>query len=173
MLVTIGHGHAKRHCLMDIKEAIAAAAPCNSNAAMPIDNAERVVAGGRALSPFLGRRMIATHLLGRSVFVRELLPQDLKFEFEHLTQDEAIEVAGYLAYVVGRSHARQMDGSAKAAWVAELGRKRTLTLDAPSWLWDSVVDLVASHEAPYLNHCRHHALEAFRQGVSEAVGRAA
>ena len=27
-------------------------------------------------------------------------------------------------------------------------------LDAPSWLWTSVVQLVASHESAYLEHCR-------------------
>lgn len=167
VLVAIGHGNAKRHCLMDIKEAIKAAAPCSPEAFMPANDADRVVTGARALSPFLGDRMFATHLVDRSVFLRELLPQDLKFEFEHLTQDEAIEVAGYLAYVVGRSHARQLEASDKAAWMAELGRRRTRTLAAPSWLWDSVVDLVASHEAAYLNHCRHHALEPFKREGSD------
>ena len=32
-------------------------------------------------------------------------------------------------------------------------------LDAPSWLWSSIVGLVASHEAAYLEHCRRYALE--------------
>jgi uncharacterized protein (DUF2252 family) len=35
-------------------------------------------------------------------------------------------------------------------------------LDAPSWLWASVVDLVARHETAYLEHCRSYALEAFQ-----------
>jgi uncharacterized protein (DUF2252 family) len=33
-------------------------------------------------------------------------------------------------------------------------------LDAPSWLWSSVVDLVAVHETAYLEHCRRFALAA-------------
>ncbi|MCF5672630.1 DUF2252 domain-containing protein, partial [Pseudomonas syringae] len=32
------------------------------------------------------------------------------------------------------------------------------TLDAPSWLWSSVVQLVGSHEQGYLEHCRRYAL---------------
>jgi uncharacterized protein (DUF2252 family) len=82
VLVAIGEGKNERHCLMDVKEAISAAAPRRTTAVMPADNAERVVTGARALSPFLGRRMLSAHLLGKSVFIRELLPQDLKLEIE-------------------------------------------------------------------------------------------
>jgi uncharacterized protein (DUF2252 family) len=32
-----------------------------------------------------------------------------------------------------------------------------VNLDAPSWLWLSVVELMASHEAAYLDHCRRYA----------------
>jgi Uncharacterized protein conserved in bacteria (DUF2252) len=49
----------------------------------------RVLAGAWHLSPALGDRMLAATLQDRSVFLRELLPQDLKFEIEHLTLDEA------------------------------------------------------------------------------------
>jgi uncharacterized protein (DUF2252 family) len=31
-------------------------------------------------------------------------------------------------------------------------------LEAPSWLWASVVELLALHEAAYLEHCRRFAL---------------
>jgi len=34
------------------------------------------------------------------------------------------------------------------------------SLDAPSWLWSSVVELMASHESAYLEHCRRYALSA-------------
>jgi uncharacterized protein (DUF2252 family) len=40
---------------------------------------------------------------------------------------------------------------------AELACNRSKTLDAPSWLWLSVVELFASHEAAYLDHCRRYA----------------
>jgi uncharacterized protein (DUF2252 family) len=159
VLVAVGEGREERHCLMDVKEAVAAAAPRSPEAVMPRDNAERVVAGARALSPYLGGRMVAAHLLGKTVFIRELLPQDLKLEIEHLARDEAMRMAEFLAHVVGRGHARQLDDSGRAAWLAELGRNRSRTLDAPAWLWDSVVELVALHEAAYLQHCRRWALE--------------
>jgi uncharacterized protein (DUF2252 family) len=35
-----------------------------------------------------------------------------------------------------------------------------MSLDAPSWLWTSVVDLIAGHEAAYLEHCRLYALSS-------------
>jgi uncharacterized protein (DUF2252 family) len=145
---------------MDIKEAISPAAPRNEAAEMPSDNAERVVTGARNLSPFLGGRMIATRLLGKAVFIRELLPQDLKLEIEHLSQDEAKAVAEFLAHIVGRAHARQLNASDRMQWLGELQRNRSKTLDAPSWLWNSVVDLVSAHEAAYLQHCRRYALDA-------------
>jgi uncharacterized protein (DUF2252 family) len=50
-----------------------------------------------------------------------------------------------------------MDAGTRRGWVAELTRNRSKTLDAPSWLWLSVVELIASHEAAYLDHCRRHA----------------
>jgi len=57
-------------CLIDIKEATRACAPRYGDARMPKVDAERVVAGALHLSPFLGKRMRAARLLGRSVFVR-------------------------------------------------------------------------------------------------------
>ncbi|MCW3473473.1 DUF2252 domain-containing protein [Limobrevibacterium gyesilva] len=148
-----------RHCLMDIKEAIAAAAPRYADSGMPRDNARRVVEGARNLSPFLGERMVAARLLDRAVFVRELLPQDLKLQIEQLTREEAVEVARFLTTVVGRAHARQMDPATGASWLAELQRNSSRSLDAPSWLWSSIVELVGAHEQAYLEHCRRYAME--------------
>ncbi|MGZ3315437.1 MAG: DUF2252 family protein, partial [Caulobacteraceae bacterium] len=145
--------------LIDIKEAVPAAAPSTPGAKMPSDNARRVVAGARALSPFLGRRMLAGKLLRRPVVIRELTPQDLKLDIERLSRSEAVRAAHYLALVVGRAHARQMDASTKASWLAELARNRSKTLDAPSWLWAALVELIQSHEAAYLEHCRRYALQ--------------
>ncbi len=158
VLVAVGSGKAERHCLMDVKEAIAAAAPRSKTSDMPRDNAERVVTGARNLSPFLGGRMAAARLLGKAVFIRELLPQDLKLEIEHLSHDEAMSVAEFLARVVGRGHARQLSASDRKQWLGELKRNRSKSLDAPSWLWNGVVDLVGTHESAYLEHCRRYAL---------------
>jgi uncharacterized protein (DUF2252 family) len=160
VLVAIGKGKNERHCLMDVKEAIDATAPHSRTAVMPEDNAERVLAGARNLSPFLGGRMLSAHALGKAVFIRELLPQDLKLEIDRLSRDEAVGVAEFLAHVVGRAHARQMNASDRKRWLAGLQRNRSKSLDAPSWLWNSVVDLVAAHEAAYLEHCRRYAMEA-------------
>ena len=90
--------------------------------------------------------------------LRELLPQDLKLEMDRLTRKEIVASARFLASVVGKAHARQMDESTRESWMAELQHNRLKTLDAPSWLWTSVVDLVARHEAAYLEHCRQYAL---------------
>jgi uncharacterized protein (DUF2252 family) len=155
-----GAGDDKRLLLIDIKEGVRAAAPKDPLAEMPRDNAQRVVAGALALSPNLGERMAATRLLGRAVVVRELMPQDLKIEIDALSPDAALSIARYLAAVVARSHGRQMEAGDRRAWAAELKQVSGRTLDAPAWLWSSVVDLVAQHEAAYLEHCRRYALEA-------------
>ena len=145
-------------CLIDIKEAVIAAAPRQLAARMPNEYGERVVEGARRLAPYLGERMIATRLLDQSVFLRELLPKDMKIEIEQLTPDEAKNVARYFAMVVGKAHMRQMDSSTRKSWRKNLQQNRSKTLDAPSWLWSSVVDLVTSHEGRYLEHCRRYAL---------------
>jgi uncharacterized protein (DUF2252 family) len=147
-----------RTCLIDVKEGVIAAAPRAKRAKMPRDNAERIVAGARALSPNLGERMIPAKLLGKSVVVRELMPQDLKIEIEQLKAEEALRLSRYLASVVGRAHGRQMDEKDRAAWRSELKKSRSASMDAPSWLWRAVVELMSLHEAAYLEHCRRYLL---------------
>jgi uncharacterized protein (DUF2252 family) len=159
VLVAVDAGERERHCLIDVKEAVTAAAPHSRTRRMPADNAKRVVAGARHLSPFLGERMLAEHLLEKPVFIRELLPQDLKLEIEHLSRQEAMDMAGFLARIVGLAHARQLTPADRKIWLSELQKNRSKSLDAPNWLWTSVVDLVSRHEAAYLNHCRHYAME--------------
>jgi uncharacterized protein (DUF2252 family) len=160
VLVQIRDRHEKnrRYCLIDIKEAGPTAAPRAFNARMPKDHALRVTEGARALSPYLGERMLAAHFLRRPVVVRELMPQDLKLELNRIDCQEAVGAAHFLAAVVGKAHGRQLTADARRSWKAELDRNRSKTLDAPSWLWKSVVDLVAIHEAAYLDHCRAYAL---------------
>jgi len=124
---------------------------------MPEDNAMRVLTGARALSPYLGERMLTTRVAGHGAFVRELLPQDLKIDIESLDEAQAAAVALYLASVVGCAHASQMDTATQRHWAAELTRNHTKGLDAPSWLWRSVVELLGNHEVGYLEHCRRQA----------------
>lgn len=146
------------YALVDLKEAIAPIAPATAGAEMPADPAERVVAGARALAPHLGDRMIAARLLGRSMFIRELAPQDLKLEVEQFTQGQAVKAARYLAYVVGKAHARQMTKPQRGDWRKALLDHRGIEIEAPSWLWESVVALSGLHESGYLEHCRRYAL---------------
>ena len=147
------------YCLMDVKEAVKATAPCDRKAKMPRDNGQRVIEGARQLSPYIGERIRAARFLNRSVFIRELRPQDMKPDIERLSPEEAVKLAAYLAAVVGSAHGRQMDSATREAWRKECGRNRSKTLDAPSWLWCSVVDLLIKHEGAYLEHCRKYALD--------------
>ena len=160
VLLRVGTGkkRADEFCLVDIKEAAAAAAPRAPRAVMPKDHAQRVVEGARHLSPALGERMMAGKLLERSVVIRELMPQDLKLEIDQLSRDEAVNSARYLAEVVGKAHARQMDASTRREFAASFKQRKAARLDAPSWLWSSVVELASTHEAAYLEHCRRYAL---------------
>jgi uncharacterized protein (DUF2252 family) len=157
-LLGIGTGKNSSICLVDVKEGVTAAAPRASNVDMPRDNAIRVVTGAKALSPNLGQRMMSARLLDKAVVVRELMPQDLKIEINRLSREEAMNLARYLAGVVGRAHGRQMNQSQRRAWRSDLAQNHKASLEAPSWLWTSVVELIALHEAAYLDHCRQFAL---------------
>jgi uncharacterized protein (DUF2252 family) len=159
VLAGIGPSKDESFCLIDIKEAAAAAAPRYPDQIMPRDNARRIVEGALHLSPHLGERMLAARLMDRSVIVREMFPQDLKIEIDRLERGEAMLVARFLGQVVGRAHTRQLKRDACRAWRADLERTHSKSLDAPSWLWSCVVDLVTTHEAAYLEHCRRYAME--------------
>lgn len=148
------------YALLDLKEAVDPVAPVLAAADMPADNAQRVVAAARALSPHLGRRMIPVTMQGRSLFIRELAPQDLKLEVNQFSETQAARAAHYLAFVVGKAHARQMDQSTREAWRDVLETDRRGSIHAPNWLWESVVSLAGSHEAGYLEHCRRYAMVA-------------
>jgi uncharacterized protein (DUF2252 family) len=152
VLLGVGRKADREFCLIDLKEATVPAAPRAKRFAG--NQAERVVTGACALSPYLGERMMAVELNKKPVVMRELMPQDLKFDLVRLTRDEAIAAARYLAAVVGKAHGRQMTHTVSRAWRAELRQHRAKHLDAPSWLWSSVVALIANHETAYLEHCR-------------------
>lgn len=156
--VRAGKRRKDEYCLVDIKEATGAAAPHAPRANMPKDNAQRVVEGAKHLSPALGERMMSSTLLGRSVVIRELMPQDLKVAIDRLSRKEAVNSARYLAEVVGKAHARQMDSATRREFAASFNRRKAAQLKAPSWLWSSVVELASAHEAAYLEHCRLYAL---------------
>src|SRR3984957_9730114 len=69
VLLAIGSGKKRHMALMDVKEAVTAAAPRYAKHKMPRDQAERVVEGAMHLSPHLGRRMVAGKIEGKSGFV--------------------------------------------------------------------------------------------------------
>lgn len=162
VLMGIGGSDARGQdfCLLDIKEASSAVAPHERHGRMPPDPGERVVQGARTMAPFLGRRMRAGRIMSHSVFVRELLPQDMKLEFKRLNAHEAMSTSYYLGRVVGAAHARQLDGAARRAWRKELLSSHSKVMEAPPWLWTAVVDLVGAHERGYLDHCRRYALDS-------------
>jgi uncharacterized protein (DUF2252 family) len=118
-LVSIG-GTRKapaQHALIDLKEAVVSVAPAATDVDIPSDPGDRVVAGAKALSPNLGERMLACHVLAKPMVLRELMPQDLKLEFEQFSSAQATVSAHYLAHVVGRAHARQMNAAQRREWI--------------------------------------------------------
>jgi uncharacterized protein (DUF2252 family) len=86
------------------------------------------------------------------------MPQDLKVEMDRLSRAEAVQAARYLSEVIGKAHARQMDRATRNEFHKSLRVPRSKRLDAPSWLWTSVVELAAAHESAYLEHCYRYAL---------------
>ena len=159
-LVHVGGKRRHGYSLIDVKEAGPAAAPVAAGAAVPVDHAERVVAAARALSPNLGDRMAAGTMLDRPVFIRELMPEDLKLEMEQFSRAEAVTAARYLAGVVGKAHGRQMTADDRRAMGGGSGRTPVQGSAAPSWLWSSLVALMVRHEGAYLEHCRVYARAA-------------
>ena len=151
VLIGIGKKHPE-YCIIDIKEAVMPVASKLPGTSIPKDNAERVASGAWHMSPALGTRILASSIQGRPVFLRELLPQDLKFEIENLEQKEALRVAGFLGAVIGKAHARQMDVGIRKKWLSQLSREGADGV--ASWLWSSVVQLLVVHEDGYLKHCR-------------------
>ena len=116
-LVKVIDGRKEKMALIDIKEAVASAAPASKPDLMPTHAGERVVAGARATSPNLGDRMASGDLSNRPVVVRELMPEDMKLDIEQFTRKEAVSAARYLASVVGKAHGRQMSADDRRLWL--------------------------------------------------------
>jgi uncharacterized protein (DUF2252 family) len=55
-----------------------------------------------------------------------------------------------------------MDHATRTLWQRDLTTQRSKSLDAPTWLWTSVVELLVSHERSYLEHCRTYAASSLR-----------
>jgi hypothetical protein len=103
--------------------------------------------------------MIAARLLDRSVFPREMLPQDLNLEINQPTRPVSIE--GRALSGIRRGHrAWAPDGCADPAQISGRGQPERLERSGCAVL--GMVEhrwLGRSHEAAYLEHCRGYALE--------------
>src|SRR5262249_54022112 len=146
--------------LIDVKEAQPSHATRRGKLT-PLDDAERVVRGARALVPGLGERMLAASILRRRVVVRELMPQEHKVSLEGLDSTEGQEIARYLGGVVGRAHGRQLEVEAAQEWAAEVGKKKHPHVP-PRWLFEALLTLVSAHEVEYLRHCAVQKLKAHK-----------
>ena len=75
--------------------------------------------------------------------------------------EQVVDVPDGESATIGRllTEVRPVEGTSAADWRDVLLRNHSRALEAPSWLWSSVVELVASHERGYLDHCRRHALD--------------
>jgi hypothetical protein len=85
--------------------------------------------------------MRADHLQQRSVVIGELLPKTSNSKLTRSIKPKRC---------TWRNTCRQ----------SSLRRGSSKTIDAPSWLWNSIVELVGSHEIGYFDHCRLSALAA-------------
>jgi uncharacterized protein (DUF2252 family) len=131
ILLGVGKKSDRSYCLIDLKEAASAVIPQSTMAVR--NNAQRVVTGACALAPNLGQRMLAVKLEGKDLVMRELMPQDLKFDLDCLTQEEAVAAALYLAGVVGKAPGRQMNAKTRSSRLVKLKKQHSKNLDAPSW----------------------------------------
>ena len=99
-----------------------AAAPPRKKASIPAGTWRQ--GGRRGSSPVavLRRRMVAARLLDRSIFIRELLPQDMKIEVKRLTEDEAKNVAAIWRWYWEK---RMFAKCTRKEWLKDLQRNRS------------------------------------------------
>jgi hypothetical protein len=90
LLVRVGHRRNAGLYLIDAKEAVKSAAPGVADKSMPKDNSLRVIAGAKALAPYLGDRMAAGRVGEAGLVLRELTPHDLKIEVSRLPSKEPL-----------------------------------------------------------------------------------
>jgi uncharacterized protein (DUF2252 family) len=62
-----------------------------------------------------------------------------------------------------------MDDCMRRQWQRDLRKNHSKSIDAPLWLWSSIVELVGNHETSYLEHCRMHCVAANRKGARHAL----
>lgn len=96
--VTDNPSGATDYCLTDIRGVVASAAP-PTPASRRRTTTHSVSSREHGASLFFQAKpaLRATRLDGRPVFIRELLPQDLKIEIDYLTTKQATKAARFLA----------------------------------------------------------------------------
>lgn len=129
--------------ILDVKEVQPTSTPRAK--ATPKNDAERVLAGTKALVPDYAARRCAVTVHGKSTLLRELMPQEAKANVDDLGRDEIEPVARSLGRVIGRAHGRQLDARDAAAWRKEIA--------ARDWLVAALAALVGAHEAAYVRRC--------------------
>ena len=135
--------------------------PRHAKEDIPDDNSVCVVTGARRLSPARGGAHWWQRIFSivRSSYASCCL-RISKSEIDRLSREDALKAVRYLATAVGNAHTRQMDGAPRKTWWPASADDASSRLQAPAWLWSSVVALAAHHEAAYLEHCREYALDA-------------
>jgi uncharacterized protein (DUF2252 family) len=115
VLLGVGTGKKRDQALMDVKEAVTAAAPHYTGTAMPKDHAERVVEGTVHLSPHLGKRRVARQARTAFGVHSRVVVSRPEIEIEQLTIPDAVKAASFLAGVLARPmHARWTQSPASA-----------------------------------------------------------
>ncbi|MEO7097605.1 MAG: DUF2252 family protein, partial [Polyangiales bacterium] len=136
--------------ILDVKESTGSAAPAMGGT--PSDDAERALAGARALAPGFGARKRAVSVLSHRCLARELMAQERKVEVDRLAAGELATLAFTLGKVVGKAHGRQLSPKDAKQWRTDVSARRAAG-HPPEWLSRALALLVGAHEAAYLRHC--------------------
>jgi len=81
-----------------------------------------------------------------------LAPRNLKLDLTRTKPARTAAMARYVGCVVGQAYGRQLDDTERASWRKTVMKGGSEALDAPSWLWSSVVKLFSLHEAAYVDY---------------------
>ena len=163
ILVSVDRGKAERHCLIDVKEAIAPAAPRSKSGNMPRDSAGRVVAGASNLSAeqcagaFLdvqgrtpeSRRPVHGHPRsppagGGPAMLRALPPQRLRPPARKADDDCLQE----LRWLYDRRSVEETRRDL-AAWIAKWGDRYQKLVD---WVEETIEETFTFYRLPRQHH---------------------
>jgi uncharacterized protein (DUF2252 family) len=131
------------YSIFDMKEQGAPSATPLVRAPRKLSPAERVVTGFRSCVARPPRMLGTTKILGTSMIVRKLTPQEDKLTYKELAREDLPGLATYLGALLGAAHARGATKPPRSAWSrADLGYLRA-----------NAIRLAGVHEAIYLALC--------------------